>query len=455
MDKSLAKRTNKVLFVKVENDGFDLGAQRRPIDKNDLPKALEFIRNTKTALVSGKEIENTDFAHLVEKTKISESGDWNLSGERYIVGATSLISKFELFRFNDVCTLEYGASLPKRNRKPGDYPVVGSNGITGWHNEYLIEAPAIVVGRKGSAGEVVFINKPCFPIDTTYYVKPLHKEKIDMKFLYFVVKELNLPALKNGAGIPGLNRNDVYDKRKIPLPPLDIQKAIVEEIEDYQKIIDGARQVVDNYKPTIKIDPEWEMVELKDTCINPRSDIVDGPFGSNLKASEYVDNGLPIIRLQNIERYNFIDKNIKYVTLEKADQLKRHSFGKGDIIISKLGDPLGKACIIPDEFEWGIIVADVVRIRVDENIASKHFIELVLNSDTVISQLNNLKKGATRPRINLSHIRSLKIPFPSIHIQKETVTKIKVEQKIVNSNKKLINIYEQKIKDRIAEVWGD
>ena len=83
LDKSLAKRTNKILFVKVENDGYGLGAQRKPIDKNDLPKALKFIRNTKIALSRGQEIENTDFAHLVEKTKIAESGDWNLSGDRY------------------------------------------------------------------------------------------------------------------------------------------------------------------------------------------------------------------------------------------------------------------------------------------------------------------------------------------------------------------------------------
>ena len=172
-------------------------------------------------------------AQIVPKEKLAANGDYSLSGERYREGDARR-SVFPLRRFEEVCTLEYGASLPKEKRVEGPYPVVGSNGITGYHNEYLVEGPAIVVGRKGSAGEVTLIEKNCFPIDTTYYVKQTNPTESNISFLYWLLKTLNLPELRGGAGIPGLNRTDVYETHQIPLPPLDVQKEIVAEIEGYQ-----------------------------------------------------------------------------------------------------------------------------------------------------------------------------------------------------------------------------
>ena len=133
--------------------------------------------------------------------------------------------------------------------------MVGSNGITGYHKEYIVAGPSIIVGRKGSAGEVTLIVDNCFPIDTTYYVKQTNPAESDITFLYWVLKSLNLPELRGGAGIPGLNRSDVYDTHQIPLPPLEVQKEIVAEIEGYQKVINGARAVLDNYRPHIPIRP--------------------------------------------------------------------------------------------------------------------------------------------------------------------------------------------------------
>ena len=92
---------------------------------------------------------------------------------------------------------------------------MGSNGVSGYHNEFLIKGPAIIVGRKGSAGEVAYIDSDCFPIDTTYYVKVIDPKRTDIKYLYHLLKTLDLPSLRGGAGIPG-SRNDVYQKYRLP-----------------------------------------------------------------------------------------------------------------------------------------------------------------------------------------------------------------------------------------------
>lgn len=168
----------------------------------------------------------------------------------------------------------------------------------------------------------------------------------------------------------------------------------------------------------------WKWLRLKDLFINPTQDIVDGPFGSRLKASEYVESGTPIIRLQNIDRNKFLHKNIKFITRNKAKELERHSFQSNDVVITKLGVPVGEACIIPPELPSGIIVADVVRIRPDDDIVSNKFLSYVLNSDIVQKQLRQKTKGSTRPRVNLSHIRDLKIPIIGREEQDDLVGKI-------------------------------
>jgi hypothetical protein len=136
------------------------------------------------------------------------------------------------------------------------YPVVGSNGITGYHNEYLVEGPAIIVGRKWSAGEVTLIEKNCFPIDTTYFIKQSNPTESTINYIYWLLKALNLPELRGGAGIPGLNRTDVYERFKLPLPPLEVQKDIVVEVvgeaglEPATPGLEGRCSVQLSYSPT-------------------------------------------------------------------------------------------------------------------------------------------------------------------------------------------------------------
>ena len=144
-----------------------------------------------------------------------------------------------------VLTLEYGISLPERERNSGEYPVYGSNGVVGSHNEFVVNAPCIIVGRKGSAGEVNWSDKNCTPIDTTFYVELLDETTTDLKFIYYMLKSLNLPLLRGGSGPGGINRNNVYSLQ-IPVPQLNIQQQLVAEIEQLETKITEAQAIIDN-----------------------------------------------------------------------------------------------------------------------------------------------------------------------------------------------------------------
>jgi type I restriction enzyme M protein len=157
----------------------------------------------------------------------------------------------EKYKIGDVLTLEYGAALPESNRIKGGFPVVGSNGIVGYHNEFSVESPSVIVGRKGSAGKITYINKNCFPIDTAFYVK-LIDNQYNLKLIYYALQKADLENLSGGTGVPGLNRNDAYSKN-ILLPPLPEQQKIVAEIEKMEAQITEAQKIIDDM-PMLKND---------------------------------------------------------------------------------------------------------------------------------------------------------------------------------------------------------
>lgn len=173
-----------------------------------------------------------------------------------------------------------------------------------------------------------------------------------------------------------------------------------------------------------KIPFSWQSICLSDIFFDPQNEIVSGPFGSNLKTSDYTNDGVPILRIQNVQRNALVFKNIKHISQYKADQLSRHSYKKGDIVITKLGDPVGKACIIPDNMKDGIIIADLVRARLNHSLVSKKFIVYQLNSEHVIQQFKAKTRGTTRPRVSLNQVRELNIVLAPLKEQHRIVIKI-------------------------------
>lgn len=131
---------------------------------------------------------------------------------------------WQVVRLGDVLTLEYGTSLPIRQRRTGPIPVVGSAGVIGQHDKAVVQGPGIVIGRKGSIGSVTWINKDFVPIDTTYYLLP-SVDQLDLSYAFRLLTRENLSRLNRATGVPGLNRDDVYALRTL-LPPLAEQRAI-------------------------------------------------------------------------------------------------------------------------------------------------------------------------------------------------------------------------------------
>jgi len=158
---------------------------------------------------------------------------------------------------------------------------------------------------------------------------------------------------------------------------------------------------------------------LKELCHNYKADIVDGPFGSSMKRSDYFTEGVPVLKIQNIKPFKIELKNTDFVKKEKYEELKRHSYKKGDIILTKLGAPLGASAIVED-IDNGLIVADLVRIRAGK--INTRYLCYHLNSPLTNNFINSQQQGATRPRVQISVVRDLPIFTPTLPEQQRIVS---------------------------------
>jgi type I restriction enzyme S subunit len=281
----------------------------------------------------------------------------------------------------------------------------------------------------------------------------LPNEKFIPKYIYycFLSKKKELIAQAVGGAQPNISQIKIKNT-KIPVISISEQQEIVSILDDAFESIEraksnaeqnlkNARELFDSYLQNIFEKGKWEETTLEKLS-KKKDAIVSGPFGSNLKVSDYKEKGVPILRLQNVGKGKFINKSIKFITKEKADELKYHSYKSGDIVLAKLGIPIGKTCIIPDSFDDGIITADVVRIRPDKNFVNYKFLEYFLNTNISVAQLTGNISGATRPRVNLSDVRNIKLVLPKLDEQLLIVNELDILTIKIN---KLEEILDQKI----------
>jgi type I restriction enzyme S subunit len=139
---------------------------------------------------------------------------------------------------------------------------------------------------------------------------------------------------------------------------------------------------------------------------------VDGPFGSELKVSDLVRKGVPLIRIQHIGVGSFRPGFDQFISERKFTELRKHDVLPGDLVFAKLGDPPGRSTLIPSNIPRGLIVADCVRLRIDPAKVEPRFLGWSVNSPAVLQQIGGASKGSTRQRANLSDFRKLRVPVP-------------------------------------------
>lgn len=463
MDRQLAKKTDKVLFVEIKNDGFDLGAQRRPIDKNDLPKALELLNQWQNSINTQTEfITDSKMITLVEKSKLAENEEYNLTASRYKITQDFSNCKWNIVKLGDICDTISGGTPLKSNEEfyvPAEIPWINSgevrNGEIFKASKYisrlglekssakLIPANSVLVAMYGAtAGQVGLLMFEAATNQAVCSILP--SDKFNPKFLYYILssKTESLIQMSVGGAQPNISQG-IIKNIEIPLPPLEVQEEIVKELDGYQAVIDGAQKVIDNWKPTLPINPKWEKVKLEEVCLQ----ITDGTHST----PTYTETGVPFLRVTDITGTN---DSKKFISLEEHNTLiKRCHPQKNDVLYTKNGT-IGIAKLVNWDWDFSIFVS-LCLLKPNTTKIMPKYLELFLNSSNALNQAHSHSKTGAITNLHLVEIKSFIIPLPNLQEQQEVITKIEEEEKVVEECKKLIKLHQEKINAKIQSIWGD
>ncbi|WP_339229304.1 restriction endonuclease subunit S [Aeribacillus sp. FSL K6-2833] len=380
-------------------------------------------------------------------------------------------------RLGKLIELVYGKSLPEKKRSGNGFPVYGSNGVVGYHSEFLIEGPVIIVGRKGSYGEVNWYNESGWAIDTTYYV--LAKQKINYKYVYYLLKTLNLKKLNRSTAIPGLNREDAYTQ-KVVLPPFKEQKRIVEKIEQLFAKIDEAKRLIEEVKGSFEPrraaildrafggrlgtnDPKEKSMfetfnELTEKDLIPKE---EQPYevpknwvwirlGSFLPPMETRDlarlesENFLYVDIDSIDNNKFEIREPKIIEIKNAPSRAKRRIDKGDVIISLVRPYLRNVARVL--FDDPRLVASTAFYVCKRNkVTETNYLYYYLITSFVTNYLNVRTKGHNAPSVRNSDFLELPIPIPPVEEQKRIAEKVDILLSKLETEKEMVLEVEQKL----------
>jgi len=462
----LAQKSDSILFVKIENDGFSLGAQRRAIDRNDLPEAAKIIGEFRKQILNHKKGQpitlpaSTVNNLVISKEKFVANGDYNLSGERYREGERKGKQKWPMVRLGDVCEIIAGQSPDSKyyNEKENGTPFY--QGKTEFTEKYIgdpvkwttketkiavkddilmsVRAP---VGPVNIATQRICIGRGLAAIRSS--------PNILLTYLFALLKlqEKNIKG-NGGAVFDSISRKDI-EAITVPLPPIEVQQEIVAEIEGYQKIIDGARQVVDNWKPHIEVDPDWPMVKLSDVCDD---------FKNGLNFSiDQVGRGTKFVNIKDVFSDGYVDtSNLERVEISRKEKLSK-LVSNNDLLFVRSSvkyEGVGFPSLIVTGDEEIVFCGFLIKCTPKEAIVVPEYLLYLLRTDEYRGNTIALSNKANITNISQESLKSLGIPFPPLETQHAIVADIEAERALVVANRDLITRMEKKIQAVIARVWG-
>lgn len=456
-DETLAKKTDDILFVKVLNDGYDLGAQRRP--RPDLPNdlfdkggALDVLRAHKNSIETGSKNnliqENSLFAWVVKKEKIAESGDYRLSGDFYQEDGKKKNQKWPMVELGEVLDYEQPTKYIVDSVNYSDEyatPVLtaGKTFILGYTNEtegiFKSDLPVIIFDDFTTA--IKFVDFPFKVKSSAMKILRADKTKADIKFLFYSMQKISFPVNEH-------KRYWIseYSKIKIPLPPLNIQKQILKEIEGKQAIIENAKELISKVERERassgqifeRLKCDW--VELGEAC-----DTTSGGTPSKSKPEYYENGNIPWLRSGEVDQ-GLVFKSEEMITEKGLENSSAKMFPKDTVLVAMYGATAGKVGLLKFEATTNQAICGI--LPSDKFIPE--FLYFYLRSQT--QKMIELSSGGAQPNISQNIIRKLKIPTPTKDVQQQVVSMLSKEQVAIEANEQLIEVVSDQINEIMAEV---
>jgi type I restriction enzyme M protein len=452
-DNQCAPKSESILFVSIKNTGVDLGASKRSIEGSDLPEALRILKSHRTTVLEGKAAPKSPIAFAVKRSVIEKTSDYNFSFERYKIAErlSRTDSDTPLVALGEISKIERGKSSSTKT-PDGPYPLILTAEEWKTADNFDFDGDAVCVPLISATGHGKANLKRVHRVSGKFALANLlaaifpKKDVLDRDYLYWVLMGgLDyLAGLMSGAANVGMKKEDL-ETFKIPLPPLEIQRQIALELDNYQKIIAGAREIIDSYKPEIAIDPNWKIVNLEDVVkINASTANPAEVFGED--KFFYID-------ISSVENHTGRLMLGDPIDAEGAPSRARRMVGQGDILLSTVR-PNSKAFAYLTTVPEKVIASTGFAVLTPTEKINGNFLHALLFHDFIQNQmLERMGKGAY-PSINQADVEQLRVPLPPLDIQQNIATEIAEEKKYVESANHTFELFQKKLRSKLVGVWS-
>jgi type I restriction enzyme S subunit len=325
-------------------------------------------------------------------------------------------------KLGEVCELAYGKSLPKDQRKEfGEIPAYGANGIKTYAISPLYNEPSIIIGRKGSAGELQREDRPFWALDVSFYVK-FDSRNVILDYLYYFLTVSDLPSMAKGVK-PGINRNEVYELT-LPLPPLAEQERIVAKLDAAFAAIDQGIALAEKKEAEVEqlkaallsaslAGDDWKTVKLGEVC--------ELKNGFAFKSSKFRAEGTPILRISNIQDGSITLKKIVYACqADYTEDLEKYRVSEGALLIAMSGATTGKVGI--NTTKNSFYLNQRVGMFKPSNALDRDYLYYLLS--TKVEENLSISAGAAQPNLSTKQINSITFPLPPLAEQERIVAKL-------------------------------
>lgn len=339
----------------------------------------------------------------------------------------------------DVCD-KGSSNLIQKNLEFSDtgFDVFGASGSLGKISYYQQEKPYIGIVKDGSGvGRCNVYPAKSSLIGTMQYI--LAKDTVTNSFLCYLLKSLNLSKYVNGAAIPHIYFKD-YKKEIVPVPPKEVQKQIVTELDKINEVIEDCRELLRNldalaqslfydiFGDPVTNSKGWEIRPLKDAVI----EMFLGPFGSALKTDCYVpkEDGYAMVYEQKHAIKKTLNQENHYIDKAKFESLKRFEILPNDFIMSCRGT-IGQLYQVPNDSPRGIIHPSVMKIRLNPSKYNASFFKFLL---PVIVKEQQTKGNCVQMAITAKELGTKKLPVPPLKLQEifaSRIERIEAQKKAV------------------------
>ncbi len=437
LDKALAKRIPHVLFSDVKHIGVSLGVRRTPIEENDLPRVLSDFRAYYKCGSLSKHSWLATREHI-------QANDYILTGNRYRTPST--IGHRRIVSIGEVCAITKGL-FSSTKTEPGQYPLILTAAQQKTSSEFQFDQPAVCVPLISSTGHgkaalhrIHFGSGRFALADLLVALQPARDDEIDVRFLYHVLdaRRTQIATLMRGAANVSMKPEDLA-RFEIPLPPLVAQQQVVEEVEGFKKVIDGARAVVENYRPHIAVDSEWPVVALGEVCS------VDGCI------TKVVDLALPYFGADSIQSNSGQLLKVETAQAQKVSG-PVYEFTGQRLLYSKIRPYLNKLAIVDLK---GYCSSDMYPLLPDRSKIHISYLATYMLSESFNEDIRFFYERASIPKINRSQLFEVGIPLPPLYIQQAIAAEIQSEQVIIEANRELIERFDKKIQAAVRRIWGE